>query len=141
MSEDPAGIGPRQSPKPFRNIHLTLELIAIGITDLQVEAKNLLIRGPSQNETHPLGALIMAKYDPDDLTRTQKLTESKLAEQVGKRGGLPDNFDPKSCAAFIAIALLGARPTASMYQKHHGCECIAQGVTKWSGKIRLLEPA
>ena len=100
MSEDSARIGPRQSSKPFRNIRLTPELIATGITECQVQAKNMLIRGPNGSP------LIITKYDPDDLTKTQKLAESKLAEQVGKPSGLPDNFDPESCAAFLGIALL-----------------------------------
>jgi hypothetical protein len=87
------------APQPFRNINLTPELIAAGITDIQVQAKTMLIRGPN-------GILIMTKYDPDDLTKTQKLAESKLAEQVGKPKGLPANFKAKECATFLGIALV-----------------------------------
>jgi predicted transcriptional regulator len=88
----------RGQPSQFRNIRLTDEMVAMGISDIQVQAKNMIIRGPN-------GLLIMTKYDGDDLTRTQKMAESKLAELVGKPGGLPENFDPKSFAAKLSFAL------------------------------------
>jgi hypothetical protein len=90
--------GRGQAPQ-FRNIPLSPEIIAMGFTDIQVQAKNMVLRGPD-------GLMVMAKYDPNDLTRTQKLVESTMAELMGKQKGLPDNFNPKSFAALLVIALL-----------------------------------
>ena len=49
--------------------------------------------------------MIIAPYYPYDLTKTQKNAESRVAEQVGKPNRLPDNFDAKTFAALLIIAL------------------------------------
>jgi hypothetical protein len=95
--ESGPGIGRKQSVQPSRNISLTPEIIAMGITDIAVRAKNMMIRYPE--------GIIITPYHPDDLTKTQKLAESRLAEFVGKPGGLPDGFNPKSFAGLLVIAL------------------------------------
>ena len=90
---------PPSPPIEFRNIPLTAEIVATGITDIVVQAKNMMIRGP---EGRPM---IIAPYYPYDLTKTQKNAESRVAEQVGKPNRLPDNFDAKTFAALLIIAL------------------------------------
>jgi hypothetical protein len=106
-SESGVGSGPgpgherRGQPPQFRNIILTPEIVATGITDIAIQpkTKNMVVRGP---EGRPM---ILLPYYADDLTKTQRLAESKLAEVVGKPDGLPDNFDPKAFAALLSIAL------------------------------------
>jgi AAA lid domain len=90
-------IGRKQSVQPPRNISLTPEIIAMGITDIAVRGKDMMIRYPD--------GIIIAPYYSDNLTKTEKLAESRLAEFVGKPGGLPDGFNPKSFAGLLVIAL------------------------------------
>ena len=49
--------------------------------------------------------MIITPYNPDNLTKTQKDAETRMAAQVGKPGGLPDNFDAASFATLLVIAL------------------------------------
>src|SRR5215204_4190637 len=92
------GQGQRSSPQ-FRNITPTPEIIAMGFTDIQVQAKNMVLR-------HQDGLMIIAKYDSGDLTKTSKLLESQLAEHIGKSRGLPEGFNPKAFTAALSMALL-----------------------------------
>jgi hypothetical protein len=57
----------RGQPPQFRTIRLTDEMVAMGITDIQVQSKNMIIRGPN-------GLMVMAKYDLEDLTRCCNFT-------------------------------------------------------------------
>src|SRR5215203_2315626 len=89
----------REQPQ-FRNIPLNEEIVAMGFTDIQVQAQasNMVLR-------HESGLLVIAKYDAKDLRRTARLLESQLAEYVGKERGLPTNFSPKNFSALLTIAL------------------------------------
>ena len=65
----------------------------MGITDIQVQAKNMVIRGPD-------GLMFLTKYDPNDLTKTVKVfVESKLADSK------------ESQTAYLAILM----PNPSLY--------------------------
>jgi hypothetical protein len=86
-------------PPQFRNIPLTPEIIAMGFTDIQVQAQNMVLR-------HQDDLILIAKYDMRDLTKTARLLESQLAEYVGKPQGLPEGFDPKAFSAMLSIALM-----------------------------------
>ena len=88
----------QQSPQ-FRNIPLSPEIVAMGFTDIQIQAQNMVLR-------HQDGLMVLAKYDARDLVKTQRLLESQLAEHVGKPRGLPSSFNPKAFAAVLSIALL-----------------------------------
>jgi predicted transcriptional regulator len=89
----------QQQPPQFRNIPLTSEMVAMGFTDIQVQAQNMVLR-------HQDGLIILARYDVKDLAKTVRLLESQLAEYIGKPRGLPDNFNPKAFTAVLSIALL-----------------------------------
>jgi predicted transcriptional regulator len=91
--------GRGQSPPQFRNISLTPEIVAMGFTDIQIQAQNMVLR-------HQDGLMVLAKYDARDLIKTQRFLESQLAEHVGKPRGLPAGFNPKAFAAVLSIALL-----------------------------------
>ena len=91
--------GRRQSSPQFRNIPLSPEIIAMGFTDIQVQAKNMMLR-------HQDGLMVIAKYDETDLTKTGRFLESKLAEYVGKPSGLPEGFDPKKFSTLVSLALM-----------------------------------
>lgn len=84
----------------FRNIPASPEIIAQGFTEIIVQAKNLQLR-------HQDGLMLIATYDANDLSKTARIVESKLAEFVGKPKGLPEGFDPKSFAAYLSLALMG----------------------------------
>ena len=101
MSEDTNNSrrGRRQSSPQFRNIPLLPEIIAMGFTDIQVQAKNMMLR-------HQDGLMVIAKYDETDLTKTGRFLESKLAEYVGKPSGLPEGFDPKKFSTLVSLALM-----------------------------------
>jgi predicted transcriptional regulator len=86
-------------PPHFRNIPLPPEIAAMGFTDIQVQAQNMVIR-------HQCGLMVIARYDPRDLVKTQRLLESQLAEYIEKPGGLPSSFNPKTFSAVLSVALL-----------------------------------
>jgi hypothetical protein len=103
--DDYSGNRRRGQSSQFRNIALKEEMVPMGITDIQIQAKNMVLRFAAPDKG-PNGLMILSTYDANDLTKTVKLAESKLAEQVGKSNGLPSNFDAKSFAALLSIALL-----------------------------------
>ena len=49
----------QQQPPQFRSIPLTPEIVAMGFTDIQVQAKNMMLR-------HQDGLMMVAKYDETD---------------------------------------------------------------------------
>ena len=50
-----------------------------------------------------------------DLTKTGRFLESKLAEHVGKPAGLPEGFDCKTFATQVTLALM--RDIQDQYQQ------------------------
>jgi transcriptional regulator TrmB len=94
----------RKRPGARRNIQLTHELMLMNVTELVIQDHNLMMRiGGSSDE---LGStLILCKCDLKEITSTEKKLESQLAAHVGRRGGLPSNFDVKACSAAVTIAI------------------------------------
>ena len=101
MSEDTnnSARGRRQSSPKFRNIPLSPEIIALGFTDIQTRAHDMMLK-------HQDGLMMVTKYDEKDLTKTGRFLESKLAEHLGKPRGLPDGFDCKGFATLVTLALM-----------------------------------
>jgi uncharacterized protein YukE len=97
MSSDRRGSRQRRKPQ-FRNIILSPEIIALGFTDIQVQGKNMMLR-------HQDAGIIVVEYDSNNLTKTARLMESRLAESVGKPEGLPGGFDCKAFAALLSVEL------------------------------------
>jgi hypothetical protein len=93
----------RGKTRARRNIQLTHELILMNVTELVVQDQNLMLRIGRGDE--PGSLLILCKCDLKEISSTARRLESQLAEYVGKRGGLSENFDVKACSAAVTIAI------------------------------------
>ena len=102
----------QQQPPQFRDIPLSPEIITMGFTDIQVQAKNMMLR-------HQDGLIMIAKYDETDLTKTGRFLESNLAEYVGKPAGLPEGFDRKDVcySSFSGINARYPKPILEQQQE------------------------
>jgi hypothetical protein len=82
-----------------RSLRLSPEIAQMGFTDIQIQAKNMIIK-------HQDGLTLLAKYDAKDLIKTTKLLEGQLAEHIGQPIGLPEEFNIKAFTAALSITLI-----------------------------------